>query len=142
LPSSIIGYSPDLEGFTLVNEIYLLAIILLICGNNCHKSLKLFHSLLETAALPSAALGKAPSAKIRSAKASLLRAVYRALNKAFVESLTFGKAQNKKMQEKPEFFFNRGRGPLASARPMETKSQVAAFFVQNSRLRGRWDSNS
>jgi hypothetical protein len=42
--------------------------------------------------LPSAALGKAPSAKIRSAKASLPRAVYRALSKAFAESPTLGKA--------------------------------------------------
>jgi hypothetical protein len=59
--------------------------------------------------LPSAALGKAPSAKIRSAKASLPRAVYRALGKAFAESPTLGKAQNKKMWKKNlKKKFNRG----------------------------------
>jgi hypothetical protein len=87
------------------------------------------------------ALGKAPSAKILSAKVSLPRAVYRALGKVFAESPTLGKARNKKNAKKTwNFFFNRGRGPLASARP--SKSQVAAFFAQNSWLRGRRDSNS
>jgi hypothetical protein len=52
--------------------------------------------------LPSAALGKASSAKIRSAKTSLPRAVYRALDKAFTESPTLGKARNKKIRNKPE----------------------------------------
>jgi hypothetical protein len=47
----------------------------------------------------SKALGKAPSAKIRSAKASLPRAVYRALGKAFAESPTLGKARNKKYEK-------------------------------------------
>jgi hypothetical protein len=65
--------------------------------------------------LLSAALGKAPSAKIRSAKSSLPRAVYRALGKAFAESPTLGKARNKKNAKKTwKNFFNRGRGPLAS----------------------------
>jgi hypothetical protein len=41
--------------------------------------------------LLSAALGKAPSAKIRSVKASLPRAIYRALGKAFAEYPTLGK---------------------------------------------------
>jgi hypothetical protein len=50
--------------------------------------------------LLSAALGKASSAKIRSAKASLPRAVYRALGKAFAECPTLGKAENKKMRKK------------------------------------------
>jgi hypothetical protein len=49
--------------------------------------------------LPSAALGKAPSTKIRSAKASLPRAVYRALSKGFAESPTLGKARNKKCEK-------------------------------------------
>jgi hypothetical protein len=42
--------------------------------------------------LPSAALSKAPSAKIRSAKPSLPRAVYRALGKAYA-------ARNKKCEK-------------------------------------------
>jgi hypothetical protein len=49
--------------------------------------------------LPSTALSKAPSAKIRSAKASLLRAVYRALGKAFAEWPTLGNARNKKYEK-------------------------------------------
>jgi hypothetical protein len=40
-----------------------------------------------------------PSAKIRSAKASLPRAVYRALGKAFAECPTLGKARNKKYEK-------------------------------------------
>jgi hypothetical protein len=90
------------------------------------------------------ALGKALSAKIRSAKASLPRAVYRALGKAFAESPTLSKARNKKNVKKnlKKIFFNRGRGRLVSARPSPSKSQVAAFFAQNTRLRGRRDSNS
>jgi hypothetical protein len=83
--------------------------------------------------LPSAALGKAPWAKIRSAKASLPRAVYRALGKAFAESPTLGKARNKKMRKNLEKKFSIGGG---------AHWQVATFFAQNSRLRGRRDSNS
>jgi hypothetical protein len=51
--------------------------------------------------LLSVALGKVPSAKIRSVKASLPRAVYRALGKAFAESPTLGKARNKKKASLP-----------------------------------------
>jgi hypothetical protein len=74
--------------------------------------------------LPSAVLGKAPSAKIRSAKASLPRAVYRALG---------ARQSGKKMQKKSlNFFLVRGGAHW----------QVTTFFSQNSRLHGRQDSNS
>ena len=44
-------------------------------------------SLQETAALPSATLGKGPSAKFLSAKGSLPSAFYQALGKDFAECL-------------------------------------------------------
>jgi hypothetical protein len=79
--------------------------------------------------LPSAALGKAPSAKIRSAKASLPRAVYRALGKAFAESPTLGKARNKKMRKKPgKNFFNRGRGPTGQRPPVSVEVASRGIF--------------
>jgi hypothetical protein len=59
---------------------------------------------LSAKPLPSAVLGKAPSAKIRLAKPSLSRAVYRALGKAFAETPTLGKARNKKMRKNLNFF--------------------------------------
>jgi redox-regulated HSP33 family molecular chaperone len=106
-------------------------------------------SLPELAALPRAqAFGKASKAlgkafaerssrqsalrKIRSAKTSLPRAVYRALGKVFAESLTLGKAGNKKIRKKTLIFFIGGGA----------HRQVVAFFAQNSRLRGRRDLNS
>jgi hypothetical protein len=53
--------------------------------------------------LPSAAIGKAVSPKIRSAKPSLPRAIYRALGKAFfAECPTLGKARNEKIQKKTQ----------------------------------------
>jgi hypothetical protein len=52
------------------------------------------------------------------------------------QSPTLGKARNKKMQKNLKKKFNRGRGPLASARPSPSKSR------HFSRLRGRRDSNS
>jgi hypothetical protein len=69
--------------------------------------------------LPSAVLGKALSAKIWSAKASLPRAVYRALGKAFAESPTLGKARNKKIRKKTWKKILIGGG---------AHWQVAAFF--------------
>jgi hypothetical protein len=63
--------------------------------------------------------GKAPSAKIRSAKASLPRAVYRTLGKAFAESPTLGKARNKKMRKKNlEKNFQSGEGPTGQRPPV------------------------
>jgi hypothetical protein len=67
----------------------------------------------------------------------------------FAESRLSGSARRSAKREIKKYeknlkkiFFNRGRGPLASVRPSPLKSQVAAFFAQNSRLRGRRDSNS
>jgi hypothetical protein len=54
-------------------------------------------------ALPRAALGKAASAKTRSAKPSLPRAVYRALGKGFAESQR-GPRQRKGAVNGPAFF--------------------------------------
>jgi hypothetical protein len=53
--------------------------------------------------LPRAALGKAASAKTRSAKPSLPRAVYRALGKGFAESQR-GPRQRKGAVNGPAFF--------------------------------------
>jgi len=51
--------------------------------------------LLSAKALPSAALGKGPSANFESAKGSLPRAFYRALGKGFAECLLGGTRQRK-----------------------------------------------
>jgi hypothetical protein len=65
---------------------------------------------------------------------SLPSAFYQALGKAFTEYPTLGKAWNEKKPKNNTNFFFRGRQPLYGARPCSSKSQVAVFFVQNSRL--------
>jgi hypothetical protein len=52
---------------------------------------------------------------------------------------TLGKKQIKKILKKIAKFFY--LIPPASARLSPSKSQITAFFTQNSRLRGRRDSN-
>ena len=86
-------------------------------------------------------LGKKHTINFWSVKRSLPSIFCQAFGKSFAECLTLGKGENKKNPRKIGVCCGEGL-PSASAHSHPLKSQVAAFFTQNSQLRSRWDSNS